>query len=265
MKIVELHYSSTNTYLIEGGRGILLFDTGYAGTLPAFFRALKAAGIPAQEISNVLISHFHPDHCGIAGEIAELGPKIAVTDVQKAFLHAADPVFAKEKKLHFTPIREEQVRVVPIPESREFLGELGISGEILHTPGHSEDSISLCLDSGDFFVGDLNPLYELPLHRGTETADSWEKLLSRQPKTIYYGHAKTARIGGELPEAAEKDDRYRLAEKIMKCADRQMDLSKIRRKTGADPGFIEDVLRMYLTHPGVSVQGILDRIEIKGK
>ena len=39
----------------------------------------------------------------------------------------------------------------------------------------------------------------------------------------------------------------------------------IAEKTGADIVFIEDVTRMYVTHPGVSVQGILDRIEIKGK
>ena len=39
----------------------------------------------------------------------------------------------------------------------------------------------------------------------------------------------------------------------------------IVKKTGADPVFVEDVTRMYVTHPGVSVQGILDRIEIKGK
>ena len=41
--------------------------------------------------------------------------------------------------------------------------------------------------------------------------------------------------------------------------------SKIQKKTGADTTFIEDVTRMYLTHPNVSIQGIMDRIEIKGK
>ena len=39
----------------------------------------------------------------------------------------------------------------------------------------------------------------------------------------------------------------------------------IARKTGADPVFVQDVARMYLTHQNVGVQGILDRIEIKGK
>lgn len=67
-----------------------------------------------------------------------------------------------------------------------------IEGELLHTPGHSDDSISLWLDEGSLFVGDLNPLYELELHKGTEIGKSWDKLLALDPKTVYYGHAKTA-------------------------------------------------------------------------
>ena len=47
MKIYELRYSGTNTYLIEGERGAILFDTGWAGTFPAFcaerFDPLRAA------------------------------------------------------------------------------------------------------------------------------------------------------------------------------------------------------------------------------
>ena len=44
-----------------------------------------------------------------------------------------------------------------------------------------------------------------------------------------------------------------------------VDIEKIMKKTGADAAFIQDVMRMYLTHQNVGVQGILDRIEIKGK
>ena len=63
----------------------------------------------------------------------------------------------------------------------------------------------------------------------------------------------------------KKTNRYQLVEKIMKGIDRHWSFEKIQKKTGADPGFIEDVSRMYLTHQNVGVQGILDRIEIKGK
>ena len=61
-------------------------------------------------------------------------------------------------------------------ESAEFLSRLGIKGKVIHTPGHSDDSISLILDDGAAFVGDLNPLYELELHRGTEIEKSWNRI-----------------------------------------------------------------------------------------
>ncbi len=284
MKVSELKYSVSNNYLIQGDRGLLLFDTGWAGTLPGFFQAIGTYGISVRDINYILISHFHPDHCGIAQEIADLGPQIAVMDVQRNFIHASDRVFEKEPKLHFKAIEEEKARMIPLSESRSFLQELGIQGEILHTPGHSDDSISLFLDSGELFVGDLNPLYEMALHQGTEIGKSWEKLLLLRPRTIYYGHAKTAVLdqekdtheetpSGPGPEAPpcghdarkRSSDRYLLVSKIMKYSDRHMDARKIQKKTGADPQFIEDVLRMYLTHRDVGVQGILDRIEIKNR
>jgi glyoxylase-like metal-dependent hydrolase (beta-lactamase superfamily II) len=40
-------------------------------------------------------------------------------------------------------------------QSRSVLKEIGIPGEILHTPGHSDDSVSLLLDDGSVFTGDL--------------------------------------------------------------------------------------------------------------
>lgn len=50
---------------------------------------------------------------------------------------------------------ESQAQVVLFEESRKFLGELGIEGEIISTPSHSEDSISVILDDGTCIVGDL--------------------------------------------------------------------------------------------------------------
>lgn len=266
--ITELKYSNTNTYIIEGERGKILFDTGWAGTFPAFCKALGDAHISAQKIDYVLISHFHPDHMGIAQEIASLGPTIVVVDVQQPFIHSSDHIFEKEKKTHFLPINEEEIKIISTEESRLFLQEVGIHGEIIYTPGHSEDSISLWLDEGSLFVGDLNPLYELEMHKGTQIEESWKKLLALKPEKVYYGHARTAILNNRYNETAMVEDKsevHMLVKRIMKYIDKGCTLEKIRKKTGADEEFIEDVTRMYLTHQNVGVQGILDRIEIKGK
>ena len=285
MMIHELKYSNTNTYLITGDKGRILLDTGWAGTFPAFCSMLGELGISVQSIDFILISHFHPDHMGIAQEISDLGPSIIVMDVQRDYVHGSDHIFAKEGNNDFRPIKDDHIRSLQIGESRSFLKELGISGEIIYTPGHSDDSISLWIDSGELFVGDLNPLYELELHTGTQIGESWEKLLKLKPQTVYYGHAAKAELnrGADGQENKDNDrakidqnsasaspegmdnDRYDLVSRIMKLIDKGASLEKIHKKTGADKTFIEDVTRMYLTHQNVGIRGILDRIEIKGK
>ncbi len=285
--VTLLKYSNTNTYLIEGSGGSILFDTGWAGTFGDFCKALGETGKKLQDISYIMISHFHPDHMGIAQDIADHGPVIVAVDIQKTYLHAADEIFAKDKRTTFRPIIDEEVRVISLNESRGLLESIGLIGEIVYTPGHSDDSISLWLDEGLLFVGDLNPLYELELHKGTVIGESWEKLLGLGPKKVYYGHAKPAELSdcGPLVEtdpegdgglividtASENaagttsHDMYLLVSRIVKYIDRGYSLEKIERKTGADSIFIEDVNRMYLTHRNVGVQGILDRIEIKNR
>ena len=286
IKISELKYSNTNTYLIRGERGVLLFDTGWAGTFPAFCKCMGDTGIPVQEIDYILISHFHPDHMGIAQQIADLGSTIVVMDVQSEYIHSSDLIFAKENNVDFRTIDDEKAETIRIEDSRAFLAKLGIDGEVIHTPGHSDDSISLCLDSGDIFVGDLNPLYELELYSGTQIGESWNRLLERKPKTIYYGHAKKNVIEDgtayNLATGSESNnprkivsrldnpqreyrDLYDLVSRIMKYTDKGMSIDTIQSKTGADRTFIEDVTRMYMTHQNVGVAGILDRIEIKGR
>lgn len=313
--ITELKYSNTNTYLIKGNDGYILFDTDWAGTFSLFCKELGEKGIRAQDIKYLFISHFHPDHMGIAQEIADLGITIVVADVQETFIHSSDSVFAKDIRKNFKPIDNSKVQLITIAESRDFLRKIGVEGEILYTPGHSDDSISLWLDEGVLLVGDLNPLYELEMHKGTQIAKSWEMLLERKPKKIYYGHAKKVimdetvdydaaaenivqiikngngidrtgmdRIGKEKSdenragtERTDKDkadkgktdkeekERYALVQRIMKYIDRGYPIDKIQKKTKSDIAFIEDVTRMYLTHQNVSVQGILDRIEIKNR
>lgn len=272
MKIYELHYSKTNTYVIEAERGRILFDTGWAGSFPAFCHAMSEAGISVPSLSAILLSHFHPDHIGIAQEIADKGPVILVPDLQLPYLHSADGVFEKEKNSAFIPIKDADVRSFPLSKSREVLASYGVDGEILHTPGHSDDSISLWLSDGSLFVGDMNPLYELELHRGTTIGESWEKLLALHPKTVYYGHAKKAVLTDNSKPSMAKEkpspddsDLYKLVSDIMKLIDRNCTMAKIQKKTGADAGLVEDVMRMYLTHQNIGVRGILDRIEIKGR
>lgn len=267
--IHELHYDNTNTYIISGKNGLLMFDTGWAGTFTKMCKALGEQGIRLQDIQYLLISHFHPDHMGLAGELAKQGVTVIVMESQRDYVHSSDHIFERDKRFDYVPVNDEKTKLVTFAQSRDFLHELSIEGSIIPTPGHSDDSISLVLDSGDVFVGDLYPLYELEAHEEPDVQESWKRILAMKPKRIFYGHAKTAVL--ERSEALQAESTQKNAKlhdtvkKIMRLIDKGASIDKIASKLKVDKDFVSDVCRMYLTHRNVGVQGILDRIEIKGK
>ncbi len=288
--IYELHYDNTNTYVISGTDYMLMFDTGWAGTFMKMCKALGEQGLKLSDIKYLLISHFHPDHMGIAGELAKQGITVVVMENQVGQIHAADYVFERDKRFAFTPIEDDKIKVVTFEDSRQFLQQFGIEGCIIPTPGHSDDSISLLIDSGDVLVGDLYPLYELEAHEEPDVQESWKRILDAKPKRIFYGHAKTAVLessatsqaktckvasaeaktsytGAEGPadNVQKNAELHDIVKKIMRLIDKGVSIDKIASKLKLDKDFVRDVCRMYLTHKNVGVQGILDRIEIKGK
>lgn len=180
-----LKYGNTNCYYIEGENGSLLIDTDWAGTLPAFYKKIKELNI--KKIDYLLITHFHPDHMGIAQDIIDMGTKLLLIDVQKDYIHNSDLVFQKEKNTMFKPIDTVPV-IISCEQSRDFLKSLGIDGEIIYTPGHTNDSISLVLDNGCVFVGDLYDLKSAKLLNDEKINASWDKILSHEISKIYYGH-----------------------------------------------------------------------------
>jgi len=189
LKMIRLRYGNTNTFFIPGNNGGLLVDTDYAGTLSAFYKALKNSGLTVKDISRVLATHYHPDHMGLIGELMKQGVKLLLVDVQKDFVHFSDRIFERDK-LPYIPIDEAAAVMISCAESRKYLERLGISAEIIHTPAHSDDSISLLLDNGNSFVGDLEPFEYLGAYeKNLKLERDWEHILSFHPKRVFYAHA----------------------------------------------------------------------------
>lgn len=74
-----------------------------------------------------------------------------------------------------------------------------IQGKVIHTPGHSSGSVSILLDTGEAFVGDLAvnkfPLRLTPglpifAEDWPKLIESWQKLLDLGVKTVYPAHGK---------------------------------------------------------------------------
>ena len=186
--MMKLKYGNTNTFYIPGSEAGLLIDTDYAGTMRAFYKALKTNGIQMKDIGYVMATHFHPDHSGLIGELMSRGLNLLLIDVQKDHVHFSDDIFAREKA-PYMPINDKQATVISCKQSRDFLAEMGISGEIIHTPSHSPDSVSLILDEGDCIVGDLEPTEYLSAYDdNVKLKEDWERILSHHPKRVFYAH-----------------------------------------------------------------------------
>ena len=188
--MIKLRYGNTNTFYIAGAKGGLLIDTDYAGTLPQFFKAIKTACIDISDISYMLATHYHPDHIGIVSELQKLGVTLLIVDVQNSSVHFADDIFFRDKRLNYKPIDENVAKVISCAESRSFLCSIGISGEIIYTPSHSEDSVSIILDDGNCIVGDLEPVEYLAAYdHNPRLKSDWEQIMSCHPKRILSAHA----------------------------------------------------------------------------
>ncbi len=186
--MIRLRYGNTNTFYLPGQAGGLLVDTDYAGTLPAFYRAIKQNGVKVRDIACVLATHYHPDHAGLIGELMKQGVRLLLIDVQKNFVHFPDAIFARDG-IPYLPADENAATVISCGESRKFLARLGIRGEILSTPSHSPDSVCLVLDDGDCLAGDLEPFQYLSAYgEGTQLKEDWDRILSFGPKRILYAH-----------------------------------------------------------------------------
>lgn len=127
---------------------------------------------------------------GIISELQKLGIPLLVMDVQKNSIHFADEIFYRDKRLDYIPIDEAKAKVICCAESRDFLCDIELGGEVIHTPSHSEDSISIILDDGNCIVGDLEPIEYLEAYNNNfKLKCDWEKIMSYHLKQVLYAHA----------------------------------------------------------------------------
>ena len=191
--MIRLRYGNTNTYFVNG----LLIDTDMPGTLPAFYRELKQKGLSIRDVSYVIATHYHPDHIGLISELMKLGIRLILVDLQQDQVHFSDPIFKKDLRLKYQPIREADAIVISCDESRAFLQNIGISGEIIPTESHSPDGIALITDDGFCFAGDLEPMQYIEAYGGDSLLKKdWDRILACHPETACFGHINDQRIGG---------------------------------------------------------------------
>lgn len=201
MNIVNVGYDSTNYYVIVQGDRRLLVDVGWPKTLPKLSASLKRKGIQLEEIGYLLVTHYHPDHAGLAQEVMDQGVRLILIEQQVE----AIPVLKTYIKpgAGFVDIQIQAAIRLTAQASRSYLKSIGIAGEVISTPGHSEDSVTLVLDTGAAFTGDL----ESPKWARGEVMEvvirSWQAILALNAKTAYPGHGPVRAIQA-LAEGADE-------------------------------------------------------------
>ncbi len=239
MTIINLGTRVVNNYLISSDAGLILIDTGYAGGFPHFMRALEKHRIDPKEIRYVFLTHAHDDHAGFLNEVLEatdadviLHPK-AIDGLKRgqnsfeggcssfrAWLFCRILSVFGHGDHRFPAIKEEFLdRLIPIGSER--FRALTFPGEILETPGHTADHISL-LTEGVLFCGDA-AMNGFPSKRRTtiwiedlpQYRRSWEAIIEKDPDMLCPAHGKPF-VAADLRKnlkALDRVKRYALKEK----------------------------------------------------
>jgi hydroxyacylglutathione hydrolase len=196
-------------YLLRGD-GIIMIDGGAPNQAKCFLKALERLSIQPRDLRLLVLTHGHWDHIGTAKDIKEItGAKIAMHKREKDWLEKSlkplppgvtlwGKIFAKIMAMFMPFVHISATNVDIILGDEEFsLAEFGIAGKVISTPGHSPGSVSIVLDTGDAFVGDLAmnafpmrlspglPIFAEDLQK---VKDSWKLILDYGVKMIYPAH-----------------------------------------------------------------------------
>jgi ribonuclease/clavin/mitogillin len=194
--IVNVGYRSTNYWVISAGTSRLLVDLGWPGTIGKMRANLRRMGVPLDEIRYGLATHYHIDHAGLAQELKGAGVPLLVLDAQVSAIPIMKTWTKPQDK--YVDITMHDNVTISFLESRSVLERVGILGEIVPTAGHSDDSVSLLLDDGSAFTGDLTHPALVGESDAAVVSASWRLLRERGATRVYPAHGPARPINAEI-------------------------------------------------------------------
>jgi hydroxyacylglutathione hydrolase len=211
VEIIPIPLGIVTAYVLRAD-GVIAIDTGPQGKSEQFEHGLARAGIRPSDVQLIVLTHGHWDHVGSARDIKTLtGGKLAIHEADRACLEQSlirlppgttrwGKIFIAIERLFLPRIRIPAVTAdIILGDEPLPLREYGLPGRILHTPGHSPGSVTILLDSGEAFVGDLamngfplrwRPGLPIVAEDPAAVIDSWHRLLDAGARTIYPAHGK---------------------------------------------------------------------------
>ncbi len=168
--VQPVRFGHANVFFIRTEDGHILVDAGMPGDPEKLDEVFATAGVEPSSIQLIVVTHGHLDHMGMIAYAKETtGAKVLCHQSLSGKLAAGEieaPV-AQNLSGHFINLMSslqgltggadvDGVDADILVDDEAFdLSEYGISGRIIHTPGHSQGSISIVLDNGETLVGDM--------------------------------------------------------------------------------------------------------------
>ncbi len=194
VNVVSLTNNRTNCYLLPVNDGWLLIDTGLPDTFSQLLQLLNQNDISIYEINYLMITHFHPDHAGLTQNLRDLGTNLILHEDQVSYIKELNTFYKRNPKANFKDIIGSNAIILSESDSRSFLKSIGINGNLITTPGHTDDSVTLVIDDNCAFIGDL-PAYQLvDAYDDFVIEDSWDMIEKYHVNTIYPGHGEVYEI-----------------------------------------------------------------------
>ncbi len=218
----QLTNNGINAFLIdEGNDGLTLIDAGFAKHAEALEKDIRSIGRDPSELTNIVITHAHPDHLGSAkhlsggttpiglhpqdGDIARAGIIHQTMKAGPGFLNAIMfRLFIGNKPAEFPAFDPD----VALADGDVIDVAGGI--EVIHTPGHTAGHVSLLWkkDRGLLLTGDaaanlMGLNYMLGYNDLAVGKASLAKLASREFEAAVFGHGKPILSGASGKFAAK--------------------------------------------------------------
>lgn len=185
----------TLAYLLAGDGESALVDPGWDSDegWAALMAGLATAGLGPEDVTGIVVTHFHPDHLGMAARLrAASGAWVALGENEPLPTHwRGDPLqFVAEDRAQFAAwgvpaeylgevsFQEEtwaQMTAIAAPQRRLADGELlpiaGLQVRVLATPGHTPGHIALVDEANGLILTGDHVLPRITPHVSLEAAN----------------------------------------------------------------------------------------------
>jgi glyoxylase-like metal-dependent hydrolase (beta-lactamase superfamily II) len=163
----------SNVYIWDWNDGITIIDTGIPGSAATILEALAALGRGADDVKEIVLTHFHRDHTGSAAELAlrtgasvlaQTADATVITGVQdppQPDLTVLERSLAQQLFGDPSALPGPQPEVVRVDREVDDGDLTTAGGSFITLPGHTPGSIGLRIAQlGLMFTGDSVAEYE---------------------------------------------------------------------------------------------------------